>query len=35
MELLQNADDAGATRVAFCLDEAQYPTNSILGMYIV
>ena len=32
IELLQNADDAGATRVAFCLDEASYPANSILGV---
>lgn len=31
MELLQNADDAGATEVAFLLDEESYPTSSILG----
>ena len=31
MELLQNADDAGATEVAFLLDEESYSTSSILG----
>ena len=31
MELLQNADDAGATQVAFLLDEESYGTSSILG----
>lgn len=31
MELLQNADDAGATEVAFLLDEESYGTSSILG----
>ncbi len=31
MELVQNADDAGATTVAFMLDQTNYPTNSLLG----
>lgn len=31
MELLQNADDAGATEMSFLLDCVQYPTNSIYG----
>lgn len=31
MELIQNADDAGADEVAFLLDEQQYSSNSILG----
>ncbi|KAK9798935.1 hypothetical protein WJX73_003884 [Symbiochloris irregularis] len=31
LELVQNADDAGATEVAFMLDEESYGTNSILG----
>ena len=31
MELLQNADDAGASKVAFMLDEESYGTSSILG----
>ena len=31
MELLQNADDAGASEVAFLLDEESYGTSSILG----
>ena len=31
MELLQNADDAGATQVAFVLDEESYGASSILG----
>ncbi len=31
MELLQNADDAGASEVAFMLDNHQYGTNSVLG----
>ena len=31
MELLQNADDAGATQVAFLLDEENYGASSILG----
>lgn len=31
MELIQNADDAGATNVAFMLDLTSYPTNSLLG----
>jgi sacsin len=28
---VQNADDAGATRVAFMLDARQHPTGSLLG----
>lgn len=32
-ELVQNADDAGATRVAFLLDERSYGTNSVLGAH--
>lgn len=31
MELLQNADDAGASEAAFMLDNHQYGTNSVLG----
>ena len=31
MELLQNADDAGATQVAFLLDKESYGASSILG----
>jgi sacsin len=31
LELLQNADDAGATEVAFLLDNEHYGTNSVLG----
>lgn len=34
MELLQNADDAGATQVALMLDLEQYPTDSILGQHL-
>ena len=30
LELLQNADDAGASEVAFLLDTTQYGTNSVL-----
>jgi sacsin len=30
-ELIQNADDAGATEVSFMLDETQYGTRSVLG----
>ena len=29
-ELIQNADDAGATRVDILLDETRYPTESLL-----
>jgi len=31
LELVQNADDAGATRVSFTLDTTTYPANSLLG----
>lgn len=31
LELMQNADDAGATEASFLLDTATYPANSILG----
>lgn len=31
MELLQNADDAGASKMSLLLDCMQYPVNSILG----
>ena len=31
MELIQNADDAGARHVALLLDETTYPANSIIG----
>eukprot|EP00803_Ostreobium_quekettii_P010692 evm.model.scf_230.1 EVM.evm.TU.scf_230.1 scf_230:55-29919(-) len=31
MELLQNADDAGASEVQFVLDKTKYPTDSILS----
>lgn len=31
MELVQNADDAGASEVAFLLDRRTHPANSILG----
>jgi hypothetical protein len=31
MELLQNADDAGASRVCLMLDAASHPTDSVLG----
>lgn len=31
MELIQNADDAGAREVAFLLDRRTHPANSILG----
>lgn len=30
-ELIQNADDAGATTVSFCLDEREHGTTSLLG----
>lgn len=30
-ELLQNADDAGATRVAFCLDTRAHPTSTLVS----
>ena len=29
--MLANADDAGATEVAFCLDRTQGPTNSVFA----
>ena len=31
LELLQNADDAGAREVAFLLDNTHYGTSSVLG----
>lgn len=31
MELVQNADDAGASKVAFLLDARQHGTSSVLG----
>lgn len=31
MELVQNADDAGATNVKFMLDQSHYPDGSLLG----
>jgi hypothetical protein len=31
LELVQNADDAGATEVAFMLDGRSYPADSVLG----
>jgi len=31
LELVQNADDAGASEVAFMLDGRSYPTDSVLG----
>lgn len=31
MELLQNADDAGATQFKLMLDTRQHPIRSILG----
>jgi hypothetical protein len=31
-ELLQNADDAGATRVSFMLDERVHPSSSLGGL---
>lgn len=31
MELLQNADDAGASSLTLLLDDASYPTASILA----
>lgn len=30
-ELVQNADDSGATRLAFCLDKRQHAAMSTLG----
>ena len=30
----RGADDAGASEVAFMLDEKSYPTDSILGMLL-
>ena len=31
LELVQNADDAGASRVSFTLDCSTYPSGSVLG----
>jgi sacsin len=31
LELVQNADDAGATKAAFLLDMRQHATSSLLG----
>jgi sacsin len=31
LELVQNADDAGATKAAFLLDMRQHGTSSLLG----
>ena len=31
MELIQNADDAGATEVGLMLDMHTYPTESLIG----
>ena len=31
LELVQNADDAGASEVAIMLDGRSYPTDSVLG----
>jgi hypothetical protein len=31
LELVQNADDAGASEVAFMLDGRSYPADSVLG----
>ena len=31
MELIQNADDAGASEVSLMLDMQSYPTNSLFG----
>lgn len=30
-ELIQNADDAGATKVCLCLDRRHHPTDSLLS----
>ena len=32
MELVQNADDAGASEVAFMLDGRSYATDSVIGV---
>ena len=32
MELIQNADDAGATEVSLMLDMHSYPTESLIGI---
>ena len=34
LELVQNADDAGATEVAFMLDGRSYPADSVLGEHV-
>jgi hypothetical protein len=34
LELVQNADDAGATEVAFMLDGRSYPADSVLGEHM-
>ena len=31
LELVQNADDAGASEISFLLDTQTYPSNSVLG----
>ena len=30
-EMIQNADDARATTISFCLDHRSHPTQSLLG----
>lgn len=34
LELVQNADDAGATEVAFMLDGRSYSADSVLGEHM-
>ena len=34
LELVQNADDAGAIEVAFMLDGRSYPADSVLGEHM-